>query len=192
MRRILLAMAVVLSAPWALLFTALLLLSLGGDLVTLTKMTVRDGDKKGRHELPAYQDTRRAKQIYSDAKNTVEVYAPFVGWRREALATKTVTSDAEGLRQHRLGRDNRPNSLRIGFFGGSLVWGTGTDDDGTIPALFDQTTERFEVLNYGQGSWTSRQSLALLINLIREDRAPDIVVFYGGAANTIDIGCKYR
>jgi hypothetical protein len=152
--------AVALTAPWVLLFTVLLLLSLGGDLVTLAKSAVREGDK------------------------------PYVGWRREAMASKTVNIAANGLRQHKLGRDNIAKSPTIGFFGGSLVWGTGAADDGTIPALFDQITTRFVIINYGEGSWTSRQSLALLVNLIREDRAPDIVVFYGGVANNVDIGCN--
>ena len=190
MRRLLLITATVLTAPWALLFTVMLALSLGGDLVTLTKALVRDGDKKDRHELPAYSNREFAKQIFEDSKRTVELYAPFVAWRRAVLTSQTVTIDSEGLRQHKLGRDNLPNAVTIGFFGGSLIWGTGASDDGTVPALFDQMTERFEVINYGQGSWTSRQSLALLINLIREDRAPDIVVFYGAAANNIDIECN--
>jgi hypothetical protein len=190
MRRIFLMTAVALTAPWVLLFTVLLLLSLGGDLVTLAKSAVREGDKKGRHELPAYQDKRLAMQIYEDAKRTLEAYAPYVGWRREAMASKTVNIAANGLRQHKLGRDNIAKSPTIGFFGGSLVWGTGAADDGTIPALFDQITTRFVIINYGEGSWTSRQSLALLVNLIREDRAPDIVVFYGGVANNVDIGCN--
>jgi hypothetical protein len=190
MRRVLITAAIVLGAPWALLFATLLLLSLGGDVVTLAKMVVREGDKKERHTLPAYDDVQLAKQIFSDAKKTVELYAPFVGWQRDALTSRTVNIDANGLRQHRLGRNNLPNSTTVGFFGGSLVWGTGAEDDGTVPALFDQMTDRFEVINYGQGGWTSRQSLALLINLIREDRMPDVVVFYGGAANTVDVACN--
>jgi hypothetical protein len=190
MRRILITVAVVLSAPWALLFVVLLFLSIGGDVVTLAKMTFREGDKKGRHALPTYDDVQFAKQIYRDAKRTVELYAPFVALQRETLTTETVNIDANGLRQHRLGRDNLPDSATVGFFGGSLVWGTGAADDGTVPAHFDQLTERFEVINYGQGGWTSRQSLALLINLIRKDEMPDIVVFYGGGANTVDVGCN--
>lgn len=190
MRRVLITAGIVLGAPWALLFATLLLVSVGGDLVTLTKMAAREGDKKERHTLSAYNDEELAKKIFRDAKKTVELYAPFVGWQRDALTSQTVNIDADGLRQHRLGRDNLPNSATVGFFGGSLIWGTGAADDGTVPALFDQMTDRFEVINYGQGGWTSRQSLALLINLIREDRMPDVVVFYGGAANTVDVACN--
>ena len=63
------------------------------------------------------------------------------------------------------------------------------DDEGTIPAIFDDITQDFSVVNYGEGGWTSRQSLAQLINLINQKAAPDIVVFYSGL-NDVMIHCN--
>ena len=158
-------------------FGLLLLVSVGGDVVMLAKLAFREGDKNERHELIAFNDNERAKQVFSDARNTVEGYVPFVGWKRLELTTRNVNIAENGLRTHRTGRNNEPGSMTTGFFGGSTVWGTGVDDDSTIPALFDQITQEFAVINYGEGGWTSRQSLAQLINLINQKAAPDIVIF---------------
>ena len=177
-----------LTVALAFYFATMLVVSIFGDLITVAKFAFREGDRKQRHELPIFDDKDRAKRIFKDSKVTIEAYAPYVGWRRLELRTETVNIGPDGLRIHHDGRDNDPGSLTVGFFGGSGIWGTGVDDDGTIPAIFDQITKNYEVLNYGEGSWTSRQSLAQLINLINQGAAPDIAIFYTGA-NDATIGC---
>ena len=172
-----------------LYFGLMVLVSIIGDVVMLVDQTYREGDKKERHELVAFKDNEHAKQVFSDAKKTVEGYAPFVGWKRLELTTGKVNIAENGLRTHRVGRDNGPGSAATGIFGGSTVWGTGVDDEGTIPAIFDDITQDFSVVNYGEGGWTSRQSLAQLINLINQKAAPDIVVFYSGL-NDVMIHCN--
>jgi hypothetical protein len=172
-----------------LFFGLMLGVSAIGDAVMLVQSTYREGDKKERHELVAFKDKEHAKQVFSDARKTVESYAPFVGWKRLELTTGKVNIAENGLRTHRAGRDNDPGSATTGFFGGSTVWGTGVDDEGTIPAIFDGITQDFSVVNYGEGGWTSRQSLAQLINLINQKAAPDIVVFYSGL-NDVMIHCN--
>jgi lysophospholipase L1-like esterase len=158
----------------------MLVVSISGDVVMLAKLVYREGDKNKRHELLAFKDKEQATQVFADARKTVERYAPFVGWKRLGLTTRNVNIAENGLRTHRVGRSNEPGSMTTGFFGGSTIWGTGVEDDGTIPAIFDEITRDFAVVNYGEGGWTSRQSLAQLINLINQEAAPDIVIFYSG------------
>jgi len=170
-------------------FGLMFVVSFGGDLVKMVKPLFTDGDKKGRHELIVFADKEHAKQVFADGKKAVEGYVPFVGWRRLPMETQTVNVSDQGLRLHQVGRDNTPGSPSIGFFGGSTVWGTGVDDDSTIPATFDEITDGFQVVNYGEAGWTSRQSLAQLINLINQGNPPDIVVFYSGV-NDVTILCN--
>ena len=167
----------------------LLIVSIVGDVWDHGKLALREGDKKGRYLLPAYEDNERARRIFEDQRRTVEGYSSFVGWRRQPLETETTNIGADGLRLHTLGQDNAPNSKTLGFFGGSAAWGTGVADDDTIPAKLDALTDHYEVTNYGETGWTSRQNLAQLINLMNEGKAPDIVIFYDGA-NDVAIHCN--
>lgn len=185
LKLIMINLLVLLTSYFGLMF----LVSIGGDVVMLIKLAYREGDKNDRHELIVFKDKEQAKQVFADARKTVEGYAPFVGWKRLELTTQNVNIAENGLRTHRIGRNNEPGSMTAGFFGGSTIWGTGVEDDGTIPAIFDETTENFVVTNYGEGGWTSRQSLAQLINLINREAAPDIVVFYSGL-NDVAIHCN--
>ena len=152
---------------------------------------VKSGEKADeRPALPNYADHAYAAKIYEDAKKTVDGYAPFVEWRREPLSSDTVNIDANGLRLHTVGVEgNDPAATDIGFFGGSTMWGTGADDNGTIPAIFDRLTTSYRVTNYGESGYTSRQNLEMLINLINEKKAPKTVVFYDGV-NDVQILCN--
>lgn len=173
----------------AVFFAVIFLVSLGGDLVKVAKTTFRTGDKKGRHELVVFQDKAHARQVFLDNRKAQEGYKPYIGWRRLPLESEMVNIGADGLRIHKVGQDSTAESPSIAFFGGSTVWGTGVDDDSTLPAKFDEITTDLRVLNYGEAGWTSRQSLAQVINLINQDRMPDNVVFYSGV-NDVTILCN--
>jgi hypothetical protein len=173
----------------AILQAALFTVSLAGDIWGQGKSVWRSGDKKGRHLLSVYEDKEHARRIFEDQRKTVEAYRSFVGWRRQPLKTMTTNIGADGLRLHTVGRENASQSKALGFFGGSTAWGTGVDDNNTIPARLDKITDRYEITNYGETGWTSRQSLAQLINLMNEVEAPDIVIFYDGA-NEVLIHCN--
>ena len=189
MRKLLKLLAVNVLVFLVVFFGLMFLVSLGGDAVKLTKKVFREGDKKGRHELVVFGDKEHAKQVFADNRKAVEGYKPFIGWRRLPLESQMVNVGEDGLRQHSVGRDNAPESPSVAFFGGSTVWGTGVDDNSTIPAQFDEITDGFEVFNYGEAGWTSRQSLAQVINLINQGEPPDIVVFYSGV-NDVTILCN--
>lgn len=170
-------------------FAVMFLVSLGGDLVKVAKDSFRSGDKKARDELAIFEDKAHAQQVFLDNRKAKEGYKPFIGWRRLPLESEMVNIGPDGLRVHQVGKDGKANDPSVAFFGGSTVWGTGVDDDSTLPAVFDEITEGLRVLNYGEAGWTSRQSLAQVVNLINEDKLPDVVVFYSGV-NDVTIFCN--
>lgn len=161
----------------ALFFGAMALVSVAGDLWQVAKTTFGHGDTDERHTLPNYPDHEYAAQIYEDYRKAKDRYFPILGWRKKPLHSKTVNIDAAGNRVHTVGRDNKPGAKSIGFFGASTLWGTGVDDNSTVPALFDAITDDYDVTNYGQAGYTSRQHVAELVNLIQLGKLPDVVVF---------------
>jgi hypothetical protein len=66
------------------------------------------------------------------------------------------------------------------FFGGSTMWGEGSDDQHTIPALVNANRPEFEVFNHAQLAYASRQELDALITLYSKNQKPDYVIFYDG------------
>ena len=60
------------------------------------------------------------------------------------------------------------------------MWGTGVDDQNTIPAHFNELHQDYRVYNHGQSGFVSRQELARLINLINQKVPMDVVIFYDG------------
>jgi hypothetical protein len=185
--RLVLANLLIIVATWlGLLFVTALL----GDLYELAKPFLpRETDERAL--LPNYADHADARQLFLDQEKTEEDYVPFVAWKRLPMATPHIHIGEDGNRVHTRGpENNEPGARSIGFFGGSTMWGTGVDDDGTIPAIFDQLTTGYRVTNYAQGGYNTRQMLALLVNLIDTGRMPEVVVFYGGF-NHVWTHCNY-
>jgi hypothetical protein len=165
----------------------LLLLSVGIDLYDLARSLV--GKTYKRAEVAAYTDHARAQQIHVDQKDSIKTYAPFIEWRQSGKASETLNIGPDGYRAHRLGRDAGPEAPEVGFFGGSTVWGTGVDDDGTIPAQFDDLTAGVRVANYGERGFSTMQNLIELMTLMNRDVAPKTVVFYEGF-NDVWVHCN--
>jgi hypothetical protein len=68
----------------------------------------------------------------------------------------------------------------IRFFGGSTTWGSGVDDQNTIPAHFNALHPNYQVHNHGEAGFVSRQELARLVNLVNQNAPMDLVGFYDG------------
>jgi lysophospholipase L1-like esterase len=166
----------------------LFLSALAGDAYNLAKTIFPKQDK--RAALPVYEDQEYALQIFRDQKGRIKDYVPYVEWRHSPFASQTLNVDESGYRVHNVGRDNAPNAVTIGFFGGSTMWGTGVDDDGTIAAQFDAITQGYDVTNYGERGYTTLQNLIDLVTLINQGRAPMVVVFYEGF-NDVWVHCDY-
>lgn len=60
------------------------------------------------------------------------------------------------------------------------MWGEGSDDQHTIPALFNELNPGYQVFNHGQLAYNTRQELDALISAYSRNEKADIVIFYDG------------
>lgn len=166
----------------AMYFGLLAIVTLTQDVITPI-LKERKVTKDARINSPAYQPGKDARQIYIDTAHAKNIYTPFVAWRHKPYQSTNVNIDTHGNRTHKPNPANDKNAKTVGFFGGSAMWGVGVKDNATIPAQFDHATPRFKAINYAERGYTSRQSLALLINLAATNKLPDVVVFHDGFAD---------
>ncbi len=132
-----------------------------------------------REDLPNYaNDFDHAKKVFHDYNSVQHQYEPFVGWKTLPYAGETLTIGVDGNRVVP-NRDGK-QFTSVHFFGGSTMWGEGSDDDHTIPALFCEKNPEFKVFNHGQLAYNSRQELDALISLYATGAKPDVVIFYDG------------
>lgn len=92
------------------------------------------------------------------------------------------STDERGFRQVPPASD--PDAPRVGFFGGSIVWGVETEFDRlTIPAQFQLQSEgRYQAVNYGMPSYNLTGSLLLFLSALVRDqpsRPLKAAIFYG-------------
>jgi len=132
-------------------------------------------EKASVESLP---DQDHAYLIYREKEQLATQYIPYVAWGKKPFSGKTITINSEGDRTHHLTTDQPIKHVR--FFGGSTMWGTGVDDQNTIPAHFNELHPDYRVYNHGQSGFVSRQELARLINLVNQKFPMDLVIFYDG------------
>jgi hypothetical protein len=136
-----------------------------------------------RARLVNYQNTPWAEQHFREFDEVESGYLGYVAWRRKPYTGRTITIDVtERIRvtPHIPGLSERPTY----FFGGSTMWGTGSNDEGTIPAYYQEMAKETAV-NYGESGWTAHQSLNQLTKVMAEGRRPVNVVFYDGANEVV-------
>jgi hypothetical protein len=134
-----------------------------------------------RDQLPNYSnDHAYAKEIFQDYNRVQHHYEPFVGWKMLPYSGNTLHVSKEGRRMHAAVEHTEKKEKSVHFFGGSTMWGEGSDDDHTIPALFNTMHPEVEVYNHAQLAYNSRQELDALISLYANNETPDVVVFYDG------------
>jgi hypothetical protein len=146
----------------------------GWYLKRITKTADRDA-------LPNYEtDREHARLVFKEYFSVQHQYEPFVGWKSKPFNGKTTTISNEGERVHKAPVSNATNKRVVRFFGGSTMWGEGSDDDHTIPALFNSLKPEYDVYNHGQLAYNTRQELDALISSYSKGERSDIVIFYDG------------
>jgi hypothetical protein len=135
----------------------------------------------GREQLPNYANNRdHAREIFHDYNSVQHQYEPFVGWKILPYKGNTLHIDQHGNRIHIAPHALEGPRKSMVFFGGSTMWGEGSDDQHTIPALFSEANPGYEVLNRAQLAYNSRQELDALITLYAKNIKPNVVIFYDG------------
>jgi hypothetical protein len=141
---------------------------------------LKSSAKIKREDLPNYaQDQAHAKKIFHDYNSVQHQYEPFVGWKTLPYKGETLVISKDGTRSVPVDATSTKQKS-VHFFGGSTMWGEGSDDDHTIPALFAEKNIQYQVFNHGQLAYNTRQELDALISLYATGVKPDLVVFYDG------------
>jgi lysophospholipase L1-like esterase len=139
------------------------------------------------HLYPNYDHVDWALDHFTEYANlTKGFYEAFYGWRRPEMHGKTINIDENGRRRTFRSSDTEQDRV-IAFFGGSTTWGTGVDDESTIPSFFAKLNPNYEAINYGETGYVAHQSLNLLMKEYFGGFRPDVVVFYDGVN---DVGNK--
>ncbi len=137
--------------------------------------------KSNRADLPNYsQDREPARAVFADYNRIQHHYEPFTAWKTRPYTGTTTNISSDGLRVVPRDPSDSPDKKVVRFFGGSTMWGEGSDDQHTIPALFKKLNPQYEVYNHGQLAYNSRQELDELISVYAKNEKTDIVIFYDG------------
>jgi hypothetical protein len=154
----------------------------------------RPGDDEGsdpRAALPNYPDEEYAAQIFKETALTqsrVE-YVPFIEWKRQSFEGETVTIGADGDRIDDVPDPTDPEAPSVHFYGGSTMWGEGSDDNGTIPASFALMNPQHRVFNHAEPAFVSHQGLESLIADLNEETSIDTAISYDGV-NEVAVLCR--
>jgi hypothetical protein len=72
---------------------------------------------------------------------------------------------------------HRRHALRriktIAFFGGSTTWGTGANDESTIPSYCAKSTPTCEAIDFGETGYVGHQNLNLFMRRYLQSFRPD-------------------
>ncbi len=112
-------------------------------------------------ELPNYNNAPWAKLHFNELKTMRADYKSYYGWRRKEFKGVTINVDSCGIRTTTGVQNNELPA--VVFLGGSTMWGTGANDEGTIPSIFHKKTDgKYNVLNYGESAYNAYQSSVFL------------------------------
>jgi lysophospholipase L1-like esterase len=152
--------------------------------------------------LALHRGTPTDPKIHADAYGTAEwpaayfyefdsirtKWQPYVHWRREPFKGKYITIDQEGIRQTwnaKGGINSGSKIFRIFMFGGSTMWGSGAQDNDTIPSILSRLLNEHgfnvEVTNFGEAGYVSTQEIILFLRQLQNDKVPDLAIFYDGS-----------
>ena len=111
-------------------------------------------------------------------------YSPYVIWRSAPFDGTLINIDPSGYR-HTPAAACGSDAYKVYVFGGSAIWGWGSPDESTIPALLQSGFQSklgtpVCVMNYGENAYVSTQGVIHLMLLLESGDVPDVVIFYDG------------
>ncbi|MEZ5083948.1 MAG: SGNH/GDSL hydrolase family protein, partial [Bacteroidales bacterium] len=142
-----------------------------------------------RIEADCYQNTVWVEKYYHElAACNVSEWKPYVYWQRKPFEGEFININDQGYRQTVIKPfpfEQKQNTLKLFFFGGSTMWGSGVRDKFTIPSLVgnELAKNKFsaDITNLGESGYVSMQEVVKLNLELKKGNIPDIVVFYDGA-----------
>ncbi len=140
-----------------------------------------------RGNLDIYQNEAWSKEYFQEFHDSNKgEYTPYIDYRRAPnYQGKYINLDKNSIRKTIPNcSDASPNPVKIFVFGGSTIWGTGSRDEGTIPALISKNlcekNIAVEVINFGESGYTNTHDMIRLLLELRQGNKPSIVIFYDG------------
>lgn len=142
-----------------------------------------------KSKLPNYQNISWAKQHFKEFSILDSEYYDYYVWRRANFTGETINIK-DGLRKT-VQPSKINNKVVLWFFGGSTMWGTGVDDQNTLPSLIAKDTN-FQSINFGESGYTSTQQLAYLNNLyiVGKNHSSKKKIFFLDGVNDVIKNCK--
>ena len=134
-----------------------------------------------RASLPNYHDADWARTHFREFAELATVHHSYVGWRRLPYRGETIEIDEDGIRRTYAVPSARATRT-IAFFGGSTMWGSGSDDEHTIPSAFAKAHPEYRAINFSETAHTAHQNLNALVQVLAGGLQPDVVVFYNGSS----------
>jgi lysophospholipase L1-like esterase len=150
-------------------------------------------ERDHRINLPYLSGDAPAKIIIKEINGMERSYIPFLGWiGAPNIKLTTLHNNSLGFRDDPIA-PRKPGETRILLLGGSVAWGLGASSNahtiaGELQALLNQGADKtkFRVMNGAFPAWTSREEMAVLLELY-EIFDPDIVIAYTGYNDIISL-----
>ena len=136
--------------------------------------------------MPNYKNIKWSKKHFQEYNRLKSKYFDYYGWRRSDFNGETINIK-DGLRRTTQSKNIKDEYI-LWFFGGSTMWGTGVNDENTLPSLVAKETGYFSI-NFGESGYTSRQSLAYLNNLYslkKNQNQKKKIIFLDGVNDVIN------
>jgi hypothetical protein len=161
-----------------LIFGCLLFLVQIGSIAAMHVLNLTESDSSKAH-LPNYEGIDWAAAHFEELDRLESTFEAYLGWRQAPFAGETINIDERGLR-HTVASEQSAPDHTVAFFGGSTMWGMGSDDAGTIASEFAKLSPNAEVINYGNIGYVAHQSLNLFFEEYSKGARPEVVIFYDG------------
>jgi lysophospholipase L1-like esterase len=145
-------------------------------LIDLKKSTTFLPFDDKRSELLNYESISWAKRHFFEFSKLSTKYYDHITWRRDDFNGETITIK-NGYRMNSA-NENFTLNKDIWVFGGSTTWGTGSDDENTVPSLIEKLTN-ISTLNLGETGYNTTQELNLLLKELVKHK-PKKIIFYDG------------
>ena len=84
------------------------------------------------------------KKTFQEYNRLKSKYFDYYGWRRSDFNGETINIK-DGLRRTTQSKNIKDEYI-LWFFGGSTMWGTGVNDENTLPSLVAKETDIFQLI----------------------------------------------
>lgn len=151
------------------------------NLLSLVVLLLVDlnNESKPKKVLPNYNNNREYYLQIVEEKSKIErVYSDFEGWKSLPFKGEYINIDINGFRKT-ISLNNKQEKTAI-FLGGSVMWGNTAKDSESIPSIFAQQQPSFNVENFAELGFHSRQGLIRLLNQMSIGKKTNLVISMDG------------